>query len=205
MEGPISKSAMERFPSAVKKLNKTCQRTYIHLRLRKSEYEIANQLGITLDEAREKIDVVRNTLSRAGQIDLIEDPQFVPMLSDDHDMQDLSIASKEIEIDKRLIIKEFFSSLKKTVHELPEHQSTILKLRYKHQMTARDILGFAHKTGTNLFPDKPISDVKEQDIFYALNNSLKTILTKLKAQYNEKDSIGLDNLKYLFEEIGMSF
>lgn len=203
MEGPISESVIKRLPSAVKNLDETCQKTYMYLRLRKSEHEIARHLKLSLNNAREKITVVHNELSKAGQIDMIKDPQFISMHSDDPDTPDMPIASQELEIDKRLIIKEFLSSLKKAVSELPEHQSQLLKLRYKYQMTAKDILGFINNIGTSLIPGKEIAEVKEQDIFYALNIAMKTILLKLKTRYHEKNSIGLDNLKYIFEEIGI--
>lgn len=203
MEEPISKSIIDRLPSAIKALNETCQKTYIYLRLRKSEHEIARQLNLSLEETRGKTKTVRNELIKSGQLDLIEDPQFVSLHADNPDTQDIPIAINELDIDKKLIIKEFLSFLNKATNELPEHQSNLLKLRYKHQLSAKDILGFCKKMGFSIIPDKEVSVLKEQDVFYALNTALKEVFKKLKERYNEESFFGMDNLKYIFEELGI--
>lgn len=202
MEGPISNSIINRLPSVIRGLSETYQKIYIYLRLKKSEHEIARQLNLSLEEAREKIKTIRNELIRAGQLYLIEDPQFISIHADGPDTQDIPIATKELDIDKKLIIKEFLSFLKQSINELPEHQSQLLKLRYKHQMSAKDILGFCKKGGFSLIPGKEITELKEHDIFYAFNTALKDVLKLLKMRYKE-EIFGLENLKYIFEEIGI--
>jgi hypothetical protein len=203
MEGPISKSVADRLPSAIKVLNETCQKTYICLRLRKPEHVIARQLNLSLDNTRERINSVRNELIKAGQIDLIEDPRFVSINADDPYMPDMSISTGEMDIDKKLVIKEFLSYLKDAVNELPERQLNLLTLRYKHQLPAKDILGFCKHMGLSLIPDKKITEQKEQDIFYGINTALKEVFRNLKNRYSDADSIKLDSLKYIFEEIGI--
>ena len=70
-------------------------------------------------------------------------------------------------------------------------------------MSAKDILGFCNKIGISLIPDKEITELKEQDIFYALNTALKEVLKRLKIRYKDESSFGMDNLKYIFEEFGI--
>lgn len=202
MEGPFSKTVIDRFPSVIKALSETCQRTYICLRLRKNEIEIAKLLNLSIDDTREKIETVRNELIKAGQLDLIEDPRFVSIYSDDPDTPDMPIAAGELGIDNKLIVKEFFSCLRDAVSKLPGHQKNLLKLRYKHQLSAKDILGFCRHMGASLVPGKDIRDLKEQDIFYALNTALKEVFKNLRSRY-KGDSFGMKNLKYIFEEIGL--
>ncbi|MBI5665988.1 MAG: hypothetical protein HZC49_13020 [Nitrospirae bacterium] len=203
MEGPFSKSVIERFPSVIKALDETCQQTFICLRLRKNETEIAKQLNLPVVDAREKIETVRNELIRAGQLDLIEDPRFVSIHADDPDTPDMPLAAEGLGIDNKLIVREFFSHLKDAVKRLPRHQANILRLRYKHQLSAKDILGFCRHIGSSLVPGKDFSELKEQDIFYALNAALKDVFKQLKSRYKGDDSFGMENLKYIFEEIGM--
>jgi DNA-directed RNA polymerase specialized sigma subunit len=203
MEGPISKSVVERLPSVIKNLNEACQKTYIYLRLRKSENEISRQLKLPIEETVKNIETVRNELIRAGQIDLIENPQFISIHSEDPDTPDMPLSTEELDIDKRLIIKEFLSYLKEAVNELPEHQSRLLRLRYRHRMSAKDIVGFCKEMGFSLIPDKKVTELKEHDIFYALNTTLREVFKRLKKHYTEEKSFGLDNLKYIFEEIGI--
>ncbi len=78
-----------------------------------------------------------------------------------------------------------------------------MKLRYKYQLSAKDILGFSRKIDLNLILGKDISAQKEQDVFYALNTALKDVFKKLKSRYKGDDSFGMKNLKYIFEEIGL--
>ncbi|MBI5408872.1 MAG: hypothetical protein HZA14_05860 [Nitrospirae bacterium] len=203
MEGPINKSVFDRLPSAIKPLDETSQKVYICLRLRKPEHEISRQLNLSLNETSEKIRVVRNELIRAGQLDLIEDPRFVSIHAEDPDSREFPLAADGLDIDKRLIIKEFLLCLKQSVNDLPEHQSQILKLRYKYQLSAKDILGFCRKMELSVIPDKELSAVKEQDVFYALNTALREVLKNLKSRYEGDNSFGMENLKYIFEEIGL--
>ncbi len=70
-------------------------------------------------------------------------------------------------------------------------------------MSAKDILDFSNKIGLILIPDKETSGLKEQDIFYALNSALKEVFKELKVRYSEGSSIKMENLKYIFEEIGI--
>ncbi|MEK6691755.1 MAG: hypothetical protein AABY78_10795 [Nitrospirota bacterium] len=203
MEEHFSTSAIDRLPSAIKGLNKDYQRIYISLRLRESENKIAGSLNLSLEETRQKINKVRHELIKAGQLYLIEDPQFISIHADNPDTQEIQVAAKELPVDKKLMIKEFNMILKEAVDDLPKYQSQLLKLRYNHQMSAKDILGFCNKIGISLIPDKEITELKEQDIFYALNTALKEVLKRLKIRYKDESSFGMDNLKYIFEEFGI--
>jgi len=203
MEGPISPSATSRLPSAIKELDETCQKAYIYLRLKKSGQAIANHLNLSLETTNETVETIRQALSKAGRLDLIEDPPFVSIHADDSDTQDLPIVSNEIDVDKKLIIKEFLSFLEKAISELPKDQSRLLRLRYKHQMSARDIVGFCNKMGFNIVPGKDHNELKEQDIVYVLNKTMKDVLARIKVRYEDNDSFGMDNLKYIFEEFGI--
>ncbi len=192
----------DRLPVAIKNLNETYQKTYIYLRLRKSEDRISRLLNLSLDETREKINTVRTELIRAGQIYLIEYPVFISIHHDNPETQELPIVANEIDIDKRLIIKEFFLFFKETINELPDSQVQLLKLRYKHRMSAKDILEFCNKLNISLIQDKEIKEQKEHDIFYALNVALKDVLKRVKMRHRVENSFGMDNLKYIFKEMG---
>jgi DNA-directed RNA polymerase specialized sigma subunit len=202
MEELINQSVIDRLPASIKRLDTPSQRAYICLRLRKSENEIARSLNLSHSDAREKINAVRNELIKAGQIDLIEDPEIISIHAETSDDQDMPISSNELDVENKLIIKEFLAFMKDAVNQLPEHQSRLLKLRYKHQMSAKDILGFCNKLEFSIIPEKDVKELKEQDIFYALNVALKDVLKSLKSRYNDKKSLGMENLKYVFEEIG---
>ncbi len=203
MEGPISPSATSRLPSAIKELNETCQKAYIYLRLRKSEQAIANRLNLSLETTNETVETIRSALIKAGQIDLIEDPKFIPIHSEDPEGSEIPLASNQMDADNMFIIKEFLSCISEAVSSLTDYQRCLLRLRYKHHMSATDIVGFCKRTGCSLIPNKASSQLKEQDIFYELNKALKAVLVQIRARYEEQDSLSMGHLKYIFEEIGV--
>ena len=203
MEGPISKSALDRLPTVIKGLDEIHQRTYIYLRLRKPEGEISRLLPLPPEETFDVISKVRSELIGAGQIDLIEDPRFVSIHAEDDDSREMPLTGADLDVDQKLVIKEFLSTLKESINELPEHQSRLLNLRYKYHLSAKDILGFSRKTKFSPFPNKDISELREQDIFYGLNVALKDVFKGLKAKNSDMSSFGMDNLKNIFEEIGI--
>ncbi|MGD0282134.1 MAG: hypothetical protein ABSB95_07210 [Dissulfurispiraceae bacterium] len=203
MAGPINKSASERLPKTIKALEELEQTIYIGMRLGKSAEQIAGELGLSLEKTKEKISGIRHELIKTGQLYLIEEPQFVSIHSDDPDAQDMPVASGELNLDEKLIIDEFISFLRDAMEEIPAHQTRLLRLRYKHNLSAKDIVGFSNKLGFSLIPDKTLGELKEQDVFYELNLALKGVLKKLKAVYKEDALFGLENLKYIFEEIDL--
>lgn len=201
MEGPFSKTIIERLPSGIRALDRTCQQVFVCLRLRRSPYDIGKRLNIEQDAVADKISEVKHAMTRDGLLHLIEDPQIEPIHSDDPDEPDLPVFSREMDVENRLIIKEFIALLQKAVSELPTDHRRLLKLRYKYRMSAKDILGFCNKVGYSIIPEKDQRVLGEQDIYYALNTALKEVLRGIKTSYSEEYTLGLDNLKYIFEEL----
>lgn len=201
MEGSFSDSVYRRLPSAIRKLDLVHQDVYIHLRLRRSEEDISRLRHLPPEDLRSKINRVREELIKVNQIDLIEDPTFVPFDPLGPDVEELQLPSQGLSIDKSLIVKEFLSILHEIINKLPPHQSRILRLKYSNRMSAREILEFSKKLNIDLIPGKDSSEVKEQDIFYALNKTFKTIRDGLQERYREEGSFSIDNIKYIFEEI----
>lgn len=173
-------------PSSMKELNSMHQQIYLYLRQRKSEEKISKLLNISLEEVKSKAERIRESLIKEGQLYLIEDPQFLSIHAinpDDPDSQELPLAADEIPIDEKLIKKELLSHLKDVINRLPQYQARLLRLRYNHEMTAKEILEFIKKMKINLIPDKEIKELKEQDIFYALKIALQSVLKGLKEKY----------------------
>ncbi|MBI5194477.1 MAG: hypothetical protein HZA08_13710 [Nitrospirae bacterium] len=204
MEGVFNEAVSDRLPAVIRSLDQTHQKVYIHLRLGKKEDEIATLIRLPPDDAKEKISKIRGQLAAAGHLYLIEDPQFVSLYlssEDGEEEHERYIPSADISVDNKLIIHEFISILKKTIEGLLPNHSRILRLRYQQYMTAKDILGFSRKIGVSLIPGKSISEIDEQDIFYAINSALKELLKRLKERYMEEHFLCMDNLKYILEEV----
>ena len=201
MEGHFSDSVFSRLPSAIKGLDLAHQKVFIHLRLGKRETDISRIRGLDEDSARLKITKVREALAQAGLLDLIEEPRFVSIHSASDEEPEFQLRSFELSIEKKLILKEFLSVLREVMESLPHHQMQLLRLRYRQDMTAKDILSFSKKISISLVPGKKVSELGEQDIFYALNTALKEVLKKTKENYREVPFMCTENLKYILEEV----
>lgn len=201
MEGSFSDSVFGRLPAVVKGLSPTHQKVFINLRLGKKEIDISRQLGTDENETRQKIDEVREVLTRAGLIDLIDEPRFVTIDASSEDEPEFQLRSYDLPIEKKLIIREFISALKNAISSLPNHQAQLLRLRYGQDMTAKEILSFAKSVNISFVPGKNASELDEQNIFYAVNSALKELIEKLKDRYREGLLIGTENLKYILEEV----
>lgn len=201
MEVPFSDSVFNRLPSVIKGLDLTLQKIFINLRLGKKEIDISRQLGIDENETRQKIVAVREVLTRAGLLDLIEEPRFVSIHSSSEDEPEFQLSSFDLPIEKKLIIKEFLSILRETIGSLAGDQAQLLRLRYGQSMTARDILAFSKKTNMSFVPGKSVTELDEQKIFYALNSALKELLGRLKENYQNEPFMCTENLKYVLEEV----
>lgn len=201
MEGSYSDSVLSRLPSAIKGLDLTHQKVFIHLRLGKRETDISRLLGTDENDTRQKIAKVRETLAYAGLLDLIEEPRFISIHSASEDEPEFQLHSFELPIDKKLILKEFLSILTDAIEALPRHQSQLLRLRYRQDMTAKAILSFSKKINISFVPGKSASELGEQDIFYAINTALKELLKRIRERYCKESVMCTDNLKYILEEV----
>lgn len=194
------KYGRNRLPSAIQDLDQSHKEVYSYLWEGKEEEQIANLCGTTLDEARSRINRVKEELIKAGQLDLVERPQVISMHSDDPDTPELQLSSDELSADSKLIIKELRMIMKEVAGELPEYQLQLLRLRYMHDMTVKDILDFLKKLNVALIPGKEVQELREQEVFYALNTALKVVLNRLRERYGNESFLCPDNLKYIMAE-----
>lgn len=170
------------------------------LRLRKTEQQIAGELGLGMEETRAGIDEVRHRLGRQGMLDLVEDPEMVSLSRERSDGPGVSLPSRGIGLESRLIIKEFVRILRQCLADLPPHQAVLMRLRYRNDLTAGEIAAFLARTGIRAVPGKAPGDVMEQDIYYGLNVALSTLLGQLKTRYRGELGIGIGELRSILEE-----
>lgn len=202
MAGHISASTFKRLPSTIREMDERSRMVYIYLRLRKPKEEIARLTGLSIELTKEAVSRVRHKLAGAGQLDLIEDPQILSIHSGDPEKDDIPVVSTGIGADEEALLNEFRRILQETISNLSQDQSLLLRLKYRHNMPVKDIAGFCRKAGINPIPEKADEEVKEQDIFYALKKTLKEVLAGLGERYKEEVSPGMENLKYILENIG---
>lgn len=170
------------------------------LRLRKTEQQIAGELGLGMEETRAGIDEVRHRLGREGMLHLVEDPEMVPLYGETSNGPCISVPSRGIDLESRLIIREFIRTLRECLEHLPPHQDILMRLRYRNDLTAREIVTFLARTGLSVIQGKAPGEVTEQDVYYGLNIALGMILGQLKTRYRGELGIGIGELKSILEE-----
>jgi len=170
------------------------------LRLRKTEQQIAGELRLKPEETRSAIDEVRHRLGREGMLYLVEDPEMVSLHGETPDDPDIPIPSQALDIESRLIIKEFIQALRGCIETLPSHQATLLRLRYRNDLTAGEIVDFGRRTGVSVISGKTPQEVTEQDVYYGINSALIAVLKQLQSRYKGEYGTGIDQLKMIFEE-----
>jgi hypothetical protein len=150
------------------------------------------------------MDAVRHALIRADQIDLVEDPRFVPlMFRDEEGEREIPIPSAGLPVEDRLIVREFVHHLRAVVESLAPKKAAVLRLRYRDDLTAREIAAFAAKTGMDLVPGKKPADVREQDVYPVLHGVFLEILASLKERYRDDFRMGPAHLKEILEDVGV--
>lgn len=190
----------ERLPSAIRELDPPLRQVYIMLRLRKTEQQIGGELGLTVEETRVGIDKVRHCLGRAGMLYLVEDPEMIPLYSETSDGPSLSIPSRDVDMESRLIIREFIRNLRECLHQLPPHQAILLRLRYRNELTASEIVAFLVRTDICAVQGKRPGEVTEQDIYHGIGIALVNVVSQLKERYRGELGIGIRELKSVLEE-----
>ncbi len=208
MAGFFSKPAYRRLPVAIQNLPEKERVTFILLRMKRADSFIANQLGVSLTEAREFITRVQETLIKTGALDLIQDPVFYQI---DHQKRDEDTPSRpfelpqhEMDIADRIELEQFYRVLEKSVGQLPRQSRRLLELWFNKDMKVKDILKFYKKLGLSIKEGKPIMETTEQDVFYILDKNIKNLLKIVRSNLKH-DQVELTHsaLKAILNETGV--
>jgi DNA-directed RNA polymerase specialized sigma24 family protein len=197
-----SATTQDRLPAAIRGLGPRSRRVFILMRLRKTPQQIAGQLSIPYEEAEDEVDRIRHALVTEGLIDLVEEPEHVSIHPEGPDDTGFDPPSTDMELDDRIMLKRFLEALSESVKELPHHRATLLRLRYRDDLSGGEIVSLARKTGIDLTGVEG-SSLREQDIYPALTAVLKDVLQRVKGRIGEESTIELPQLKGILEWLDM--
>lgn len=164
----FSKTAYERLPASVKKMDVTAQTVCINLRLRKSTETIAVEMGLDPEIASRVVAEVRRTLIASGNYGMISEPEFVDIGGEDG----FDLAAGGPDMEDKILAGNFLAALKKTLASLPSAERRLLHLFFGRRMTAKEICSFMAASGSK--PPK-----KESELFSLLDKALKKLLDSL--------------------------
>lgn len=199
MAGSFSKTAYDRLPAAVRKLEKDAQTVCIHLRLRKATARIAAEMDIAPDEAARLEELVRRTLIAGGNYDLISNPQFVPIGEEGAAEPVAGGAAAE----DRILAGEFLKALKTSLASLAPGERRILHLFFGRKMTANGILDFQQREALDLeVGGKPVKT--QTEVFSAVEKSLKKLLGELTDETPiGRGTLTVKGLKEVLDQTGV--
>ena len=175
-----TKKRCGRPPACIKKLDSIFHKVYQYLCEYKNEDKISELLELSLEEIRDKINKVTYELSKTEQLYLIRKYPEISIHADGPDKQELPLPSEEPGLDEIIIYKELRSITNKAISELPAHQAQLIKHKYKEEMSVEEILGLYKRLGFSPIPNKDISELTVQDIYYEIKKAIKEIHKKIK-------------------------
>jgi DNA-directed RNA polymerase specialized sigma subunit len=190
----FSKTAYDRLPASVRKLDKNAQTVCIHLRLRKTPEAIAGEMKLSPDDASRVIAEVRRTLIASGNYDMIADPVFVPLGGDDG----VEPVMVEADMEDKILAGNFLAALKKSFAGLPASERRLLHLFFGRRMTAKEICSFLAASGS-----KPSR--KESELFPLLDKALKKLLDSLSQSTPiGRGTLTVKGLREILDQTGAS-
>ncbi|MBI5178973.1 MAG: hypothetical protein HZA04_06905, partial [Nitrospinae bacterium] len=195
----FSKTAYDRLPAAVRKLERDAQTVCIHLRLRKTTARIAAEMNIAPDEASRLEELVRRTLIATGNYDLIADPQFVQIGEEGAAEPAAGGAGDE----DRILAGEFLRALKSSLASLAPGERRILHLFFGLKMTANSILDFQQRSELDIeVGGKPVKT--PADVFSAVEKALKKLLGALTDETPiGRGTLTVKGLKEVLDQTGV--
>lgn len=201
----LSPSAVKRLPSAVRALPEKAQLAFVFLRMRKTAGFIAKELKIPHAEAESLVKQVQETLFKSGSADLICDPVFFPIdaPSDGSGGSGMDIPGKTMDIAEQVELKRFLDILRKALESAPRDERRLLSLWFNRDLRAKDILSFYKNLGVALMGGKPIGETSEQDVFYAIEKSVRNLLKSVRSNIKGGGmDITVSTLRAILDEMG---
>ncbi len=174
MGASFSKTAYDRLPACIRRLEKNAQTVCIHLRLRKAPDKIASEMGLSPDEVQKLEDEVRRTLIATGNYDIVCDPQFVPIGGEGG----AEPAADAYDNESMILAKNFVVALRGAMAALPHGERRLLHLFFERHMTAGEILAFLSLADTALDCKPPKTPA---DVFNLLDKALQKLLGSVSA------------------------
>ena len=201
----LSPSAVKRLPSAVRALSEKARLAFVFLRMRKTPGFIAKELKISQAESESLVKEVQEALFKSGVADLICDPVFFPIdaPSDGLGGSGMDIPGKTMDIAEHVELKRFLDAMRKALESAPREERQLLSLWFNRDLRARDILSFYKNLGVPLVGGKPIADTSEQDVFYAIEKSVRNLLKSVRSNIKGGGmDITVSTLRAILDEMG---
>lgn len=201
----LSPSAVKRLPSAIRALTEKAQLAFVFLRMRKASGFIAKELKIPHAEAESLVKEVQETLLKSGSSDLICDPAFFPIgaSSDGFGGALMDIPGKTMDIAEQVELKRFLDALRKALASAPGEDRRLLTLWFNRDLRAKDILSFYKNLGVSMVDGKPIGETSEQDVFYAIEKSVRNLLKSVRSNIRGGGmDVTVSTLRAILDEMG---
>ncbi len=205
---PLSDSALNRLPVAIKALGEDEQKVFVLMRMRRDEAAIVRQTGLGFNRVHEIIQTIQNALATSGTLDLIRDPVFFPLdhprdAGDDEGPR-YELPGAEEDPADRIALDRFYRGLVAGLDSLPKDERRLLELWFNKEMTAREIIHFYRNLGVDLPYGKNPATCKESDIFTSLEKIVRNLTAAVRSHLKEEGAaLTPPVLKAILNETGV--
>lgn len=194
-----------RLPKSVRSLPMRSKKVFVLLRRRKSLAQMAGELGITHEEAKRETDAIRHLLICEGLVDLVDDPSLLSVETGGAEGEGIPLEDDASpESHTSLMAKRVARVLAECISELSSEARLVLRLRYRDELSAKDVADFARKTKVVLVPGKAAEPSADQ-VYYVEGVAFATLARKLRDRMGSDESIATAGLKAAFEQVGDMF
>jgi hypothetical protein len=173
--------------------------------MRKTPGFIAKELKISQAESESLVKEVQEALFKNGSADLICDPVFFPIdvSPDGFRGAVMDIPGKTMDIAEHVELKRFLDAMRKALESAPREERRLLSLWFNRDLRAKDILSFYKNLGVPLVDGKPIGKTSEQDVFYAIEKSVRNLLKSVRSNIKGGGmDITVSTLRAILDEMG---
>jgi hypothetical protein len=185
--GRVDECNEKRLPAAIQELPETERKIFVWLRRGKDEGFILRKLNLDQESFQQGVSRVRETLLRAGQLDIIEHFTFRSLeFWDGETQQQLwykgQIQEQEKTITDQVFYRQMVTLLGSAVENLKPAEQKLLKLYYHEGLSGKEIGRFCSQLAFPLEIDG--AKVNSQNVYYLLGKVTERLTSTVNLDIN---------------------
>jgi DNA-directed RNA polymerase specialized sigma24 family protein len=180
--GRVDECNEKRLPVAIQRLPETERKIFVWLRRGKDEGFILEKLKLEQESFRQGASRVREALLRAGQLDLIERPEFRRLDLWDAENEGRywcreDLQKHEAAITDQVFYRQVAAMLGSAIEKLKPAEQKLLKLYYHEGLSGKEIGRFCSQLAFPLEIDG--TEVGPQNVYYLLGKVTQRLLSTI--------------------------
>jgi len=183
--GRVDEGNPQRLPVAIRRLPELERKLFVLLRRSKDEESILRQLNIDRQTLQQATQRIREALSAAGQMDLIERPELKDFEPWDGETERQLwhwglLREQEATLTDRLFCRQVVDMVNEALKKLPPAERKLFRLYYQEGLSGREIGRFCER----LEPPLEINGVKvdTRNVYYLLGKVSERVILAMELE-----------------------